>query len=179
MTNSKAIEDSSSNANQLIEGCMHCIGQCDQLLKLISQDAYVKSSKGSSSVGAHVRHILDRFNSVFAGLQDGYIDYDARKRDKSIENSLDTAKFALATVGRRIRDVDVSDALGSIVTVSESVHHQLSAVSSSSTVDRELMGLVTHSIHHLAIIALIAKNYGYQMNEDFGKAPSTIVYERS
>jgi hypothetical protein len=51
-------------------------------------------------------------------------------------------------------------------------------VSITSTVDRELMALITHSIHHLAIIALIVKSYGYEMDDDFGKAPSTIVYER-
>ena len=39
------------------------------------------------------------------------------------------------------------------------------------------MGLVTHSIHHLAIIALIVKSYGYEMDSDFGKAASTILYE--
>jgi len=41
------------------------------------------------------------------------------------------------------------------------------------------MGLVAHSIHHLAIIALLAKSFDHQMCSDFGKAPSAIVYEPS
>ena len=53
------------------------------------------------------------------------------------------------------------------------------AVEINSTLERKLMGLVTQSIHHLATIALLAKSFGHQMDSDFGKAPSTIVYERT
>ena len=53
------------------------------------------------------------------------------------------------------------------------------AVEINSTLERKLMGLVTQSIHHLAIIALLAKSFGHQMGGDFGKAPSAIVYEPS
>ncbi len=51
-------------------------------------------------------------------------------------------------------------------------------ISVESTVDRELMGLVSHSIHHLAIIVLIAKSHGCNIDGDLGKAPSTIMFER-
>jgi hypothetical protein len=41
------------------------------------------------------------------------------------------------------------------------------------------MGLISHSTHHLAIIGLLAKSLGCQMDSDFGKAASTILYERA
>jgi hypothetical protein len=182
MTISKAITDGSAqvgDARQLIEGCMQCVDQCDQLLNLISSQDYVATSQGSSSVGAHVRHILDRFQCCFGGLHDGCIDYDARKRDQAIENSLDAASFALSTVSKRIQDLDIANCLGDTVSVFESVHQERPPIAIPSSVGRELMGLVTHSIHHLAIIALTVKAFGYQLHGDFGKAPSTIVYERS
>ena len=181
MANSKALNDGDfqvPSGNQLIRGCSHCIAQCDQLLKLVSAEVYVDSSAGTSSVGAHVRHILDRFHCFFAGLPEHCIDYDARKRDKSIENNPDAAIFALASIARRIESDDLIDALGVSIAVRESVHHLGPCVTIPSTVERELMSLVTHSIHHLAIIALIVKTYGYEMHSDFGKAASTIVYER-
>ena len=181
MTNSKAVKENgtqASDSKQLVLGCLHCADQCNHLLKLISQDVYVDASHATSSVGAHIRHILDRFQCFFAGLQDGCIDYDARKRDKLIENNLDAASFALASVTRRIRELDLENSQGATITVHESVYHLGPTVSIPSTVERELMGLITHSIHHLAIIALIVKSFGYDMDDDFGKAPSTIVYER-
>lgn len=180
MANSKALNQLDiqyTDATQLLAGCVRSIEQCGQLLRLISTESYVDSSKGSSSVGAHIRHILDRFHCFLAGMPAGSIDYDARKRDKSIENNLDVAAFALVSVSRRIESMVALDDLETAITVRESVHHQGPAVTMPSTVGRELMGLVTHSIHHLAIIALIVKSYGYEMDSDFGKAASTILYE--
>jgi hypothetical protein len=168
-----------SDAKQLIEGCLLCVDQCDQLLQLISRREYVATAQGASSVGAHIRHILDRFHCVFAGLNDGFIDYDARKREQAIENSPDAASFALASVARRIQDLDLAHRLSNTITVRESVHSEGPVVAIPSSVGRELMGVVTHSIHHLAIIALSVKAFGYQLDDDLGKAPSTIMYERS
>ena len=180
MANSKALNQGDiqfTDATQLLAGCVRSIEQCGQLLRLISAESYVDSSRGMSSVGAHIRHILDRFHCFLAGMPAGSIDYDARKRDKSIEKNLDVATFALVSVRWRIETMAALDDLGNAITVRESVHHQGPAVTMPSTVGRELMGLVTHSIHHLAIIALIVKSYGYEMDSDFGKAASTILYE--
>ncbi len=184
MTHSK-IEHRAANVEEgntkslLVAGCVNCIDQCDQLLNIISQSVYVDASKGGSSIGAHVRHILDRFHCFFTGLKMSSIDYDARKRDKEIEHNLEAATFALATVARRIDQLNQMQFPTELIRVRESVHPSNPAVEISSTAEREMMGLITHSIHHLAIIALIAKSFGYQMGTDFGKAPSTIVYERA
>ena len=179
MTKARSLaEDSDEASSQLILGCSHCIDQCQQLLELLSQEDYVASSKGNSSIGAHVRHVLDRFHCFFNGLTEEAINYDARKRDPEIENNLSAAEFSVTSVARRIQSLGETDFHDKVVSVQESVHHQGSSVAISSTVERELMGLITHSIHLLAIIALIAKSLGYSIDPDFGKAPSTIVYEQ-
>lgn len=171
-------DDRSADQSLLIQGCIHCVNQSNQLLKVVSQDDYTTVSQGNSSIGAHMRHILDRFHCFFAGLQEGCIDYDDRKRDKSIENSLQAASFALASVARQVEKLDLAGFAEKSIAVRESVYHQGPSIALASTVDRELMGLITHSTHHLAIIAIIAKSFAYPMDNDFGKAPSTIVYER-
>lgn len=171
--------ESSSSESLLIEGCINCIDQCDQLLKIIPQSVYTDGSKVGVSIGAHVRHILDRFHCFFSGLQAACVDYDARKRDREIEHNLEAATFALAIVARRVEQLSQMQFSAEIIQIKESVHPSNPAVEISSTVEREMMDLITHSIHHLAIISLIAKSFGYQMGTDFGKAPSTIVYERA
>ena len=171
-------EDQNSKA-LLIDGCINCIEQCDQILTTVSQDNFTDSAMGSSSIGAHVRHILDRFHCFFAGLAGASIDYDARKRDPQIEQNVEAATFALASVARRIVQLQDASLCNELISVKESVLPSSPAVEISSTLERELMGLITHSIHHLAIIALLAKSFGHQMGSDFGKAPSTIAYERS
>jgi hypothetical protein len=39
-----------------------------------------------SSVGQHVRHTVEFFQCFILGLENGVVDYDARKRDFLIEN---------------------------------------------------------------------------------------------
>jgi uncharacterized damage-inducible protein DinB len=162
----------------LIAGCLNCIEQCDQILTIISQENYIHVSNGSSSIGAHIRHIFDRFHCFFAGLAASSIEYDERKRDKEIEQNLEAAGFALASLTRRIEQLREPSYETPQISVRETVLSSSSAVEIPSTIERELMALITHSIHHLAIIALIARSFGHQLDSDFGKAPSTIVYER-
>lgn len=168
-------ESGPSQLEKLLKGCAHSIDQCDYLLQQISDESYVASKDGASSIGSHMRHILDRFQCFFTGLGEGCVDYDARDRDQSIASNLEAARFAVASVSRRIQEVQGSgdDAL----MVRESVHHLSPEVVLESTVSRELMGLVTHTTHHLALIGLIAQDLGYSLEGNFGKAASTIVYE--
>ena len=172
------LEDEGSKS-LLIGGCTNCIAQCDQILSIISQENFTDDSKGSSSIGAHVRHILDRFHCFFAGLAGASIDYDARKRDPEIEQNVEAAMFALGSVARRIERLHSLPFCSELIGVKESALSSSPAVEINSTLERELMGLIAHSIHHLAIIALLARSFGHHMDSDFGKAPSTIVYERA
>lgn len=162
----------------LIGGCINCISQCDQILGVVSQKSYADASKGGATIGAHVRHILDRFHCFFAGLPDAAIDYDARKRDKEIEQNLSAAAFAVSSVGRRIEQLSAKPGDLELIAVKEAVLATSPSVEIASTLERELMGLITHSIHHLAIIVMIAKSFGYEFDADLGKAPSTIAFER-
>lgn len=162
---------------QLLEGCRFCISQCELLLTMLSAEDFVLERNGSS-VGTHLRHVLDRFQCFFNGLASCHIDYDARKRDQSIAASLDAAIFAFASISKRVDSIAGNGAVTNCLSVQESVHPEKSAVTISSTVERELMGLITHTTHHLAILALLMKSMGYTVDNDFGKAPSTILYER-
>ena len=154
---------------------MYSLAQCDYLLNEISEESYVFSREGVASIGAHMRHILDRFQCFFNGLAECRVDYDARKRDRSIETNVQAARFAATTAARRLEEMDVTATAQLLV--SESVHHLSPEVEIGSTVARELMGLITHTTHHLSIIGIIARDLGYGLESNFGKAPSTIVFE--
>ena len=161
----------------MIGGCTNCIAQCDQILSIISQDNFTDDSKGSSSISAHVRHILDRLHCFFVGLAGASIDYDARKRDPKIAQNVEVATFVQESVARRIEQLWQLPFCNELIGVKESVLSSGPEVEITSTLERELVGLITRSIHHLAIIALLVKLFGHQLGSDFGKAPSTIVYE--
>jgi hypothetical protein len=43
-----------------------------------------------------------------------------------------------------------------------------------STVSRELQALSSHTIHHLALVAIILRLQGIRLDPDFGMSPSTL-----
>ncbi|MDC9721426.1 MAG: DinB family protein, partial [Urechidicola sp.] len=63
-----------------------------KLLNSISNQQYSDTSIAPyySSIGGHIRHILDVFDCLFEGLPNGLVDLSARKRNELVE--IDTAE---------------------------------------------------------------------------------------
>ncbi|HKX33601.1 MAG TPA: hypothetical protein VJ302_38335, partial [Blastocatellia bacterium] len=49
---------------------------------------------------------------------------------------------------------------------------------SRSSIRRELQFLLSHTVHHYALMALALRVQGFQPGEEFGVAPSTLKYWR-
>ena len=60
-----------------------------ELLELISNDDYINKSVPPyfSSIGTHIRHLLDFFNCVFNGLESKMIDFTIRERNINVEEN--------------------------------------------------------------------------------------------
>jgi uncharacterized damage-inducible protein DinB len=129
-----------------------------------------------SAIGGHYRHCLDHFQSLLDGLDATAIDYDHRQRDRRIE--LDRA-FALEQTRRLRRGVAsiCADFLDYPVNVRSKVSYTAEdAPIIGSTVGREIMYAVAHSIHHYALIAVMCGLLGVKVPAGFGVAPSTIEH---
>ena len=124
-----------------------------------------------------MRHIIERISCVLDSQPEGLVDYDARARDRLLEANPENATSALEGIRELLATLGAESEVP--LQVKESVHQDNPAVAVASTLERELMSLVSHTIHHLAIIALLARSAGHQLRDDIGKAPSTIIYERS
>ena len=58
------------------------------LLERLPADVYATPHlEGASSIGAHIRHVLEHYDCFLVGLQRGAIDYTARARTPEIEAS--------------------------------------------------------------------------------------------
>ena len=150
------------------------------LLAKLSPEVYTAAGKGpfKSSIGAHIRHNLDHFTSFFAGLSEGRVDYEKRRRDDGIACS---TEHALADIERHLLALraflNASDRATLLVREeSDSVTDNLRWLGSS--VGRELQFLLGHTVHHHAIIALLLAQQGVELPEGFGVAPSTHRHER-
>ncbi len=175
---SPASENELVQGESLLAGCLQCLEQCARVLAEVDASQYTAQSPSQSSIGAHFRHILDRFHSVLSGLPAGCINYDDRRRDAAVESNLEAARFALTTIVRRVQALSSREIGTRSVAVVESVHSTAPAVRIASSVEREFMALITHTTHHLALLAVILRHNGMQLDPEFGKAPSTLIYER-
>ena len=57
----------------------------------------------NSTVGGHLRHCLDHYESFTAGVSAGRIDYDARCRDKMVENKIWAPRERINIVGASLK----------------------------------------------------------------------------
>lgn len=163
----------------LIEANVRWMRQALQLLERLDDAAYSTTPPGLAPhrAGAHLRHIVEFYQCFLEGLPSSHIDYDARRRDESIECSRDSASAAIGSIirslqtnhelrGERIVWVRMEDA------ESGGVRENFM----ESSISRELQVLSSHTVHHFALIAVTLRMHGVEMDPDFGMAPSTLRY---
>lgn len=153
--------------------------QGESLLRSLDNDKYKQKvpSAFHSAIGGHYRHCLDHFRSLFGGLERGEINYDCRERDARVERDRD---FALAETQRMIRACESISApfLACPVSVRSQVGYDSEeATLMQSTVGREFLYAVAHTIHHYALIAVMCDLLGLVVPTGFGVAPSTLRYQ--
>lgn len=127
-----------------------------------------------SGIGPHFRHVLDHYKSFLAGAADGFIDYDRRVRDTLMETDRGAAlaEMAATRASLSVAELDLDAAVD--VGVSASISGP--DYRSRSSVGRELQFLVSHTVHHYALIAIASRILGVRPDESFGVAPSTLKY---
>jgi uncharacterized damage-inducible protein DinB len=138
---------------------------------------YVRNPVGviQSSVGGHVRHALDHVRSLLAAVASGHLDYDRRERGTAVESSRACALEQIETLAARLEGVEAR-----VLTWPLSVSVTMSSgdvpVVVTSSVSREMAYVLSHTIHHNAIVNAMVRTLGGRVPERFGYAPSTITH---
>lgn len=153
------------------------LGQLHDLLDKIPYDTYTGKPEvlNGSSVGQHMRHILEFYLLMISGSAEGVISYDRRQRDLRIEN--DTA-YALQVIKKITKSLYLLKEDDPVLFEGDYTTNESGRNSILSSVGRELAHCIEHSIHHQALIkaGLIGMGMATLTGEDFGVAYSTIRY---
>ncbi len=155
--------------------------RCAGLVRELSDRAYAMESKAirGGTIGKHVRHSADHFAAVMAAAEGGgVIDYDQRTREVPMETDRGLAAAALADLAERVGGLG-ADVMDRAVRVRVMVSGDGVEAELWSSLGRELAFATHHAVHHHAMIGAIALEAGFEAGADFGKAPSTVSYERS
>jgi hypothetical protein len=168
--------------NSLIEENIEVLKQGHQLLNCLDDSVYplVKHPFSNYGMGSHFRHCLDFYQSFLNGVEAGWIDYDDRERDLRIEKDRLVAISRFEVTIARLKEVSCLDGeMPVMVRLEDAGERQVHSSWSSSSVMRELQSLISHTVHHYALVALMLQLNGFQPAEDFGVAPSTLKQWRA
>jgi len=149
------------------------------LLSELSDEQYVKTAPPlfSSGVGCHIRHSLDHVSGFLEGRATGRIDYDERRRESRLEVDRHYAINRTRNLIHQLECVgEEEDGKDLLVKMDCGLVRGEFDPWSRSSVRRELQFLISHTIHHYALIALILRHQGCDPAEEFGIAPSTLRY---
>jgi uncharacterized damage-inducible protein DinB len=159
------------------------VGLLDQLLDLVESlpdEEYARKPVGvvQSSVGGHVRHNLDHVEALLRGLRAGEVNYDHRDRRTDVERD---RLVAMAEILRLKQELNAFPwhAVPHPVELTALVAPDRPPVTAVTSAERELAFVVSHTIHHNAIIGIMARLLGTELPTDFGYAPSTVAHQRS
>ncbi len=141
--------------------------------QLRSEDfSEVSSVLRTSSIGQHVRHILEMYECLISQYASGIVCYEHRNRDNVLETDLDQAISKIKNIRSSIQLAD------------KEIYLKLTLESGKDTVQssyfRELWYNLEHCIHHQALIKVACNQLDYiSLPVGFGVARSTIDYVKS
>jgi uncharacterized damage-inducible protein DinB len=163
----------------LVHDTFQVLSQLITVVQQLHKEEFCRPIKvlSGQSIGSHVRHVVEFYSCLLDGVKIETVDYDARKRDLSLERdpakAMDMLEKIICTIVNHSTDVPMtlrihaSDSVGSMEVV--------------TSYFRELSYNIEHVIHHLALIriALEERFPTVVIPENFGVAFSTIQYRAS
>ncbi len=187
----------------LIERNCAYVRRAAGLVAELDDRVYAATGPGyeNGPVGTQVRHIVDYYECFLTGITTGHVDYDRRQRDPHVETDRRVAIARLETIAGRLAGLidrptglagadDEANArakAGAVagntagepgtasLTVSADVVGE-SATAAPSSPERELQFLMSHTIHHFAVIALVLTAQEVDVDGELGVAPSTLRF---
>lgn len=155
----------------LIDANLEAIDQALGVVTSITDANYRDRVGGRSQPGSHIRHILDHYRALQAGISGGEVDYDFRRRQCSAESDRSCAEQELLDTKlwlQGLSPVPVAVKVKSEVSLSECCSIVIDSDSS-----REMLYVLNHTVHHMAYLSLLLQVNDVTVCESVGLAPAT------
>lgn len=167
--------------DSLIAGNVQLLAQGIHLIERLDDASYANANGALSldSPGSHFRHCVDFYNCFLETTGRGGVNYDRRRRNEAVEGDRALAIAEIEKIIAGLRKLLLADGQKELrILLEESAAPRGASAWSRSSVMRELQFLLSHTIHHYAMIAVSLRLRGFEPGEEFGVAPSTLEYWR-
>jgi uncharacterized damage-inducible protein DinB len=160
-------------AAALITANVDALRQARDVLESIDDNMYAQTAPGTNgiSIGGHMRHLLEFYECFLRGVDRGVIDYDSRSRSAAVQADRLVAAQRTGELLSKLQSMPVPQTEFPVQVCGEDTGRLL-----ASTVGRELQALVSHTIHHFAMIGVALHVWGVAVDPAFGVAPATLRY---
>ncbi|MDX2117851.1 MAG: hypothetical protein SFY96_06700 [Planctomycetota bacterium] len=160
---------------ELLGGMLSALADVGSLLRSIDDRVFLDTSLDpcfGASVGGHVRHVLDHARALSDAATHGRAAYEQRDRGSVLEKDRAVALEAVASVVERLRSLaDVGGTRQIAVEVMPAPGRPIQLV--TSTIERETAFVMSHTIHHIAIMRQLVARAGKDRCPQIGLAPGT------
>ena len=159
----------SSENHTLSELFFDPINDALEFLDKLTAEIYQAKSQGpfSSSIGAHMRHILDHYQALMLGIDAGRVDYNQRTRESATESDMNLAKESWIQIKTWLSDFTEDTLRKTFDVITEHGTVQ-------SSVGRELSFVSSHAVHHFAFMKQLSASFNIVLSGDVGVAPATL-----
>jgi hypothetical protein len=161
---------------QLQQAVNNVFVQLAESLQQISQQEYSQPCKTlfNNTIGQHVRHVIELFQCLDKGYEEGVVNYEKRKRDQAIETDKELAGRLLLGIhsglGKPNRELTLEATYDD---------HSAEPIRIATNYFREIAYNLEHTIHHMALIRVgLAEVTSITLPDDFGVASSTVKYKK-
>ena len=128
-----------------------------------------------TSIGAHTRHVIEFYQCLLNGVNNGEVNYDARQRDLRLESQLDYAIDVLDEIAYRLLNISILNNKINLIYCYGEIKYSVPTI-----FEREEVYLIEHTIHHHALIRIGLQECfpEVEIEQNFGYAHSTIQHQK-
>ena len=169
------MKSTTGKASLGLQGCLEACRRCEHLVRQfidVNGDRYL-----FETIGPHLAHCLDHFRSLLTGLHTGRIDYEEREIDPGLQTDPDLFLAALIRITAELAGLEGISTTQAVEVIQAAAPKRPPA-SAGSTLERELLFLSSHTIHHLALVIEMATSRGIKVQFDLGVAFSPSAYPK-
>jgi hypothetical protein len=164
--------------NLLKQNTINIHQQVANLVKQIDDNHYSEQLDllSKNTIAKHVRHILELYIQLMAGLTQNEINYEKRERNLLLEHNRNYTIDFINDLKTSILSLETN-----LETVQLRTLIQNDELLVITSLERELVYNIEHAIHHMAIMQ-IACNHCFKyivLEKNFGVAYATVQYNNT
>ncbi|TAF66472.1 MAG: hypothetical protein EAZ55_05980 [Cytophagales bacterium] len=141
------------------------------ILTQIKSEEYQWQNNLQSPIGKHIRHVIEFYQVLLLGIPTAVVNYDQRKREPAIEKDPLYALYTIENIITRLYEAVQIPTEWVLITQECGEDIRI-----ATNFERELLYIIEHTVHHLAIIKHSLDQHFEHiiLPEGFGVATSTL-----